>query len=53
MAAPNSSSVSSINILTPFVDAPKGPGEKLNLSSKMESDKDLTDLGLTGVDRRK
>ena len=53
VAAPNSSSVSSNNILTSFVHAPKGPGEKWNLSSKMESDKDLTDLGLTGEDRRK
>ena len=48
VAAQNSSSVKvSSNILTSFVHAPKGPGEKLNLSSQLESDKDLTDLGLT------
>ena len=49
MAAHSSSSVNiSSNILTPFVHASHGPGERLRLSSRTKSDNNPTELGLTG-----
>ena len=48
VAAPKSSSVKTSNlILTSFVHAPQGPGDKLHLSSTTESDNYCTELGLT------
>ena len=51
MASPNSTSVKVSNyILTSFVHAPHGPGEKLSLSSRTKADNNQTELGLTGDD---